>query len=95
MGEIPGTIYGFSQSGWIDQDLFDKWFDKHFLQYAPAARPLLLLIDGGTIRKAAENKVVLFVLPPNTTHLRNSTLRQGVFWATKIKMVRGVPQVYG
>ena len=69
-GEIPGTIYGFSQSGWIDQDLFDKWFEKHFLLYAPAARPLLLLIDGhsshyhpGTIRKTAENKVVFFVLP--------------------------------
>ena len=35
-GEIPGTIYGFSHSGWIDQDLFDKWFNKHFLRYAPA-----------------------------------------------------------
>ena len=45
-GEIPGTIYGFSHSGWIDQDLFDKWFDKHFLRYAPTARPLLLLMDG-------------------------------------------------
>ena len=39
-GEIPGTTYGFSQSGWIDQDSFDKWFDKYFLLYAPAARPL-------------------------------------------------------
>ena len=72
-GEIPGTIYRFSHSGWIDQDLFDKWFDKHFLRYAPAARPLLLLMDGHsshyhprTTCKAAENKVVLFVLPPNT-----------------------------
>ena len=23
-GEIPGTIYGLSQSGWVDQELFDK-----------------------------------------------------------------------
>ena len=90
-GEIPGTIYGFSQSGWIDQDLFDKWFEKHFLLYAPAARPLLLLIDGhsshyhpGTIRKAAENKVVIFVLPPNTTHL-TQPLDKGCFGPLKSK----------
>ena len=25
--EIPGTIYGLSLKGWIDQDLFDQWFD--------------------------------------------------------------------
>ena len=90
-GEIPGTIYGFSQSGWIDQDLFDKWFDNHFLHYAPAARPILLLMDGhsshyhpGTIRKAAENKVVLFVLPPNTTHL-TQPLDKGCFGPLKAK----------
>ena len=90
-GEIPGTIYGFSHSGWIDQDLFDKWFDKHFLRYAPAARPLLLLMDGhsshyhpGIIRKAAENKVVLFVLPPNTTHL-TQPLDKGCFGPLKSK----------
>lgn len=90
-GEISGTIYGFSQSGWIDQDLFDKWFDKHFLQYAPATRPLLLLLDGhsshyhsGTIRKAAENKVVLFVLSPNTTHL-TQPLDKGCFGPLKSK----------
>jgi len=70
-GELPGTIYGFSQSGWIDQDLFEKWFDKHFLRYAPATKPLLLLMDGHsshyhpeTISKAVEKDVVLFVLPP-------------------------------
>ena len=87
-GEIPGTIYGFSQSGWIDQDLFDKWFEKHFLLYAAATRPLLLLIDGhsshyhpGTIRKADENKVVIFVLPPNTTQ----PLDKGCFGRLKSK----------
>ena len=60
-GEIPGSIYGFSSNGWIDQDLFEKWFNNHFLRYAPAARPLILLMDGHsshyhphTIRKAAE-----------------------------------------
>lgn len=73
--EIPGTIYGLSKNGWIDQDLFDQWF-SHFLYYAPLARPLLLLMDGHsthycpqTILSAASQQVVVFVLPPNTTHL--------------------------
>ena len=43
--EIPGTLYGLSSNGWIDQELFRQWFN-HFLQYAPQARPLLLLMDG-------------------------------------------------
>jgi len=46
-GEISGTIHGLSAgSGWIDTELFRNWFDWHFLQYAPAGRPLLLLLDG-------------------------------------------------
>ena len=38
----------------------------------------------GTIRKAAENKVVLFVLPPNTTHL-TQPLDKGCFGPLKSK----------
>ena len=45
-GEIPGTIYGLSDKGWIDQELFKLWFHHHFLWYAPTVRPLLLLMDG-------------------------------------------------
>ena len=26
MGEIPGTLHGYSTNGWIDQDLFNVWF---------------------------------------------------------------------
>ena len=75
-GEVPGTTYGLSSNGWMDQELFDSWFMKHFLKYAPLARPLLLLLDGhsshfcpDTVRLAAEEKVIIFTLPPNTTHL--------------------------
>lgn len=75
-GEIPGTMYGLSSSGWIDSELFDLWFSHHFLAYAPPTRPLLLLLDGhsshytpAVIRKAAEEKVIVFCLPPHTTHL--------------------------
>ena len=33
-GEIPGTVYGFSSKGWMNQDLFGYWLN-HFLKYAP------------------------------------------------------------
>ena len=90
-GEIPGTIYGLSKSGWIDQELFDKWFTHHFLHYAPASRPLLLLMDGHsshlypqTIYRAAKDQVILFVLPPNTTHI-SQPLDKGCFGPLKMK----------
>jgi len=44
-GEIPGTAYGFSSNGWMDQELFGHRLN-HFLKYAPPARPLFLLLDG-------------------------------------------------
>ena len=75
-GELPGTIYGLSSKGWTDQELFKIWFEFHFLRYAPPIHPILLLMDGhsshyctDTVFLAAREKVVLFTLPPNTTHL--------------------------
>ena len=63
-GEVSGTMYGLSDSGWINSELFELWFMHHFLPHAPAARPLLLLLDGhsshynpAVIRKAAEEKL--------------------------------------
>ena len=74
--EVPGTSYGLSPNGWMNQELFTSWFAEHFLQYAHRDRPLLLLMDGhsshyspATITLAAEKGVILFTLPPNTTHL--------------------------
>ena len=85
IGEVPGTMYGMSVSGWIDSELFDGWFQGHFLAYAPASRPLLLLLDGHsshfnptTIRRAAEEKIIIFCLPPRTTH-KTQPLDKGCF----------------
>ncbi len=85
MGEVPGTMYGLSSSGWTDTEIFDAWFADHFLQYAPAARPLLLLLDGhsshyspATIQKAVEEQIILFCLPPHSTH-RTQPLDKGCF----------------
>ena len=90
IGEVPGTIYGLSQNGWMDKELFSDWFFHHFLPYAPPSRPLLLLMDGHSthycpevIREAAAQKVIIFVLPPNTTHC-TQPLDKGAFSALKV-----------
>ena len=74
---MPGTMYGMnSNSGWMDGELFQQWFEQHFLRYAPATQPLLLLLDGHTshyspsfIRESAGRGVIVFCLPPHTTHV--------------------------
>ena len=88
-GEVPGTAYGLSPKGWMDQELFDLWFTRHFLRYASRERPLLLILDGhsshycpDTIRLASEESVIVFTLPPNTTHL-TQPLDKGVFGPLK------------
>ena len=85
LGELPRTEYGLSEKGWMNGDLFRAWFRKIFLRYAPASRPILLLLDGlsshynpDTIKMATENEVIIFTLPPNTTHI-TQPLDKGVF----------------
>jgi hypothetical protein len=85
IGEVPGTMYGLTQNGWINREVFESWFSNHFLVYAPPARPLLLLMDGHSshfspvfVNKAAEEKVIVFCLLPNGTH-RTQPLDKGVF----------------
>ena len=75
-GEVPGSMYGLSDSGWMDGELFDLWFRHHFLAHIPPARPVLLLLDGhsshytpSVINKAADEGIVLFCLPPHSTHI--------------------------
>ena len=34
-GSGPGTMYGMSESSWINRKLFDLWFLHHFLPYGP------------------------------------------------------------
>ena len=74
-GEVPGTRYGLSDSGWTDRDLFHGWLENHFLAHAVPGRPLLLLVDGhsshydpDSIRFARSHSVIIFCLPPHTTH---------------------------
>ena len=64
-------------------------FFSHFLNHAPPARPLLLLLDGHSTHqnpqfftKAAREQVVVFCFPPNTTHL-SQPLDKGTFGPLK------------
>ena len=89
VGEVPGTLYELSSNAWMDMELFHIWFTSHFLKYAPPTRPLLLLMDGhfthyssDTIEIAAKERVVIFILPPNTTHL-SQPLDKGCFGPLK------------
>ena len=89
-GEFPGTLYGLSKNGWMDSELFALWFNYLFLPYAVPLRPLLLIMDGqsthyqpSVIFKAAEEHVILFCLPPHTTHL-TQPLDKGCFGPLKM-----------
>ena len=83
--EIPGMMYGASETGWITTDLFESWFFELFLPNAVTAGPLLLLLDGHSthyqldiIKIARENDVLILCLPPHTTHT-TQPLDCGVF----------------
>ena len=76
LGEVPDTYYNVSDSGWMNGAIFEDWFENHFLFHAPAARPLILLLDGhlshyniNASKLAAAARVIIFCLPPNTTHM--------------------------
>ena len=79
----------FPKRGWIDYELFDVWFNNHFLRQVPTVRPILIMLDGhsshycpDTIRLAAKHQIILFALPPNTTHT-SQPLDKGCFSSLK------------
>lgn len=76
-GAPPGTIFDVHPSGWIQTDLFTKWF-KHFVKTTkPSSEsPVLLILDGhhshtrniDVVDLARENHVTIISLPPHSTH---------------------------
>ena len=63
------------QAGYIDNVLFMNWLHNHFIKYAVASRPLLLLLDDhsshyelGTLKFVKANDVIIFCLPPHTSY---------------------------
>uniref|UniRef100_A0AAV2MQ26 Transposase n=1 Tax=Knipowitschia caucasica TaxID=637954 RepID=A0AAV2MQ26_KNICA len=73
---VPNALYGKSPAGYMDNDLFVKWFNQHFLKHATQERPLLLVMDGHAshlgpelIQAAQGAGVILLCLPPHTSHI--------------------------
>ena len=90
IGEVPGTMYGLSDTGWMNKEIFNDWFNYHFLKYAPPARPLLVIMDSHSshftpdfINRAAEEDIIVMCLPPNSTH-RTQPLDKGPFSPLKV-----------
>ncbi|XP_034745849.1 tigger transposable element-derived protein 6-like [Etheostoma cragini] len=72
----PNALYGWSDSGCVNSDLFKKWFLKHFLLHTPKERPLLLIFDGHkspihleVVEAARKEDVILLCLPPHCAHI--------------------------
>lgn len=72
----PDALYGWSDSGCINTDLFKKWFLKHLLPRAPKERPLLLIFDGHkspinleVVEAARKQAVILLCIPSHCSHV--------------------------
>ena len=77
----PGSDGEMSKTGWSNTDVFHNYITKHFAKYVnlskeKSAAPTLILYDGHkshislTLTEWAKKyNVVLFVLPPHTSHI--------------------------
>ena len=69
------ALYAKSDSGWIDSELFLMWLKIFFLKHVVSQRPVVLFTDGhkshiniDVIDLCRQNDIILFCLPPHTTH---------------------------
>ena len=77
---MPGTEVSGSHSGWSNSKLLLDFLDTHFKKFCPEHnKPILILYDGHAshvatpvIHWAREHNMVLFVLPPHTSHITQS-----------------------
>ena len=90
------ALYAKSDSGWIDSELFLAWLNKIFVKFCVPERPIMLLIDGHASHITIEaidfcqaNNIILFCLPPHTTHALQP-LDVAVFKSLKDKFSKAV-----
>ncbi|XP_028322317.1 uncharacterized protein LOC114475579 [Gouania willdenowi] len=88
----PNAFYGWSDSGFINSDLFKKWFLKHFIPRAPKERPLLLIFDGHkspvnleVVESARKEDIILLCFPPHCSHILQP-LDAGLFLVLKQRL---------
>ena len=98
VGGPDGAVYAKQDSGFMDSELFLKWFQRIFLVHArpSAENPVLLLLDGHAshcspqiIEAARDNNVLLLALAPHTTHLCQP-LDVAVYKALKVNISKQV-----
>ena len=84
VGALPSTAFHHSDSGWVNAELFIKWFE-FFLKMIPPLRPVLLILDGhashvtvDVVELARRNDIHMLCLPAHTTHILQP-LDVGVF----------------
>lgn len=93
-GGPAGTHYGVSESGWMEEINFLKWFEQQFypaVKHLTTSGPVVLFFDGhyshmsiSLIKKARSLQIHLFCLPPNMTHVLQP-FDVGVFAPVKAK----------
>ena len=89
-GASTGAAGTMSKSGWSNSQVFQTYLNDHFLRYSSVStgsstEPTLVLYDGHRSHVnltltdwARRNNVILFVLPPHTSHL-TQPLDVGIF----------------
>ena len=90
----PFTLFGVSDSGWMEQANFHNWFEKMFLNavdHLLETGPVVLIMDGHgshillkLIQSARKHNVHLIAVPAHTTHI-TQPLDVGLFSAMKAK----------
>ena len=77
-GSSAGCGFAMSDSGWSNSVLFQDYLKIHFLKYVPKQEgsKILILYDGSSTHFNAEliewaltQNIVLFVIPPQSSHL--------------------------
>ncbi|CAG8622265.1 3393_t:CDS:1, partial [Paraglomus occultum] len=71
----PGTVMGFTNTGYMREELF-RMYLRHFINSIPPSRPVLLMLDGHKshisytiVDYCRNNGILLYALPPHTTHV--------------------------
>ena len=88
---MEGTRYTCTSNGWSNAVTFTDFFENHFLKHV-TTRPCLLLYDGHSthittqvIERARDADVLMFVLPPHTSHV-SQPLDVAIFSPMKVSI---------
>ncbi|XP_071500663.1 uncharacterized protein [Diadema antillarum] len=78
---VEGTFFTKSRNGDLSVELFYSWIGKHFLEYAPSGKNIVLLIEANwpcvdmyVSRLCKDKKITLFCMPPPSSHFREPLL---------------------